>query len=96
VPWCEHCAKFWNPSSMQADGSCPACGRVLPPGATRPRTDVVAADRPEGTVDDGSRAEPGDDAPGAPWHFWLMVAAITLYLGWRLLQGIGWVVESVL
>jgi hypothetical protein len=26
----------------------------------------------------------------APWHFWLLVAAIVLYLGWRLVQLVLW------
>ena len=45
MPWCEHCAKFWTPSSMKADGSCPTCGRILPVAgaagrraSSRPRT----------------------------------------------------------
>jgi hypothetical protein len=29
----------------------------------------------------------------APWHFWLMVLALVLYLGWRLIQGGIWVSE---
>ena len=29
----------------------------------------------------------------APWHFKLLLVAISLYLGWRLVQGIAWVVE---
>ena len=29
---------------------------------------------------------------GAPWHFKLLVLAVVLYLGWRLLQIIGWLV----
>ena len=30
--------------------------------------------------------------PGrAPWHFWVMVVALIAYLGWRLIQGLGWV-----
>ncbi len=28
----------------------------------------------------------------APWHFWVMVAALVIYLGYRLIQGIIWVV----
>ena len=33
----------------------------------------------------------GNEPPQrAPWHFWLMVAALVLYLGWRLIQGVGW------
>ena len=29
MPWCEDCSKFWTPSSMNADGSCPTCGRTI-------------------------------------------------------------------
>jgi hypothetical protein len=25
-----------------------------------------------------------------PWHFWLLVIALVIYLGWRLIQGIQW------
>ncbi len=31
-------------------------------------------------------------AEGAPWHFWLLVIAVAIYLGWRLLQAIIWLV----
>ena len=27
MPWCEECAKYWTPNSMNADGTCPTCGR---------------------------------------------------------------------
>ena len=27
----------------------------------------------------------------SPWHFKVLVGAATVYLGWRLVQGIGWV-----
>lgn len=29
MPWCEECAKYWTPNSMNDDGTCPACGRVV-------------------------------------------------------------------
>jgi len=32
-------------------------------------------------------------APKAPWHFWLLVIALVLYLGWRLIQGIEWLLS---
>jgi hypothetical protein len=32
-------------------------------------------------------------APKVPWHFWLLLAALALYLGWRLIQGVGWVAD---
>jgi hypothetical protein len=39
-------------------------------------------------------ADPGGTAaePRAPWHFKLLVAAVVVYLGWRLVQMIGWIV----
>jgi len=37
-----------------------------------------------------------DDAPrsGArvPWHFWLLLGALLVYLGWRAVQGVAWFV----
>lgn len=36
MPWCEECAKYWTPNAMNADGTCPSCGRTVeaptPPG----------------------------------------------------------------
>jgi len=29
MPWCEECAKYWTPNSMNHDGTCPRCGRVV-------------------------------------------------------------------
>ena len=26
MPWCETCSRFYNPTSLHADGSCPTCG----------------------------------------------------------------------
>jgi transcription initiation factor IIE alpha subunit len=42
VPWCEECAKYYTPNSVNEDGSCPACGEALqlPEGAEEePSTD---------------------------------------------------------
>ena len=63
MPWCEDCAKFWNPNSMPPDGTCPSCGRMI------------------------SEAPP---AQKIPWHFWILVVAAVLYLGWRAIQGVQW------
>ena len=30
------------------------------------------------------------DDERAPWHFWLLVGALVIYLGWRLIQLIVW------
>jgi hypothetical protein len=36
VPWCEDCARFWNPNSLPDSGACPTCGRPLAPAARTP------------------------------------------------------------
>jgi hypothetical protein len=74
MPWCETCSRFLNPNSLNPDGSCPSCGRVV----AEPR-------RP------GSPA--GEEAaPKAPWHFKLLLVAVVIYLVWRVVQMISWVV----
>jgi hypothetical protein len=65
MPWCEECSKFWNPTSMAADGSCPTCGKVIAPPAK------------------------------APWHFKLLMVAVALYLGWRAVQGVEWLLHRL-
>jgi hypothetical protein len=82
VPWCEQCAKFWNPSSMTAEGACPTCGRRL----ERPTApaDPPAAER----VTDKNldlRELAGDDAK-APWHFKVLMVLVVLYLAWRIIN----------
>jgi hypothetical protein len=67
MPWCETCSRFLNPNTLEPDGSCPTCGRMV--------------------------AEPGaeDELPRAPWHFKLLLLAVVVYLGWRVVQLIGWI-----
>jgi hypothetical protein len=36
VPWCEDCSKFWNPTSLSRDGTCPTCGRQIGQPAKTP------------------------------------------------------------
>ena len=48
----------------------------MPPDGTCPTCGRMIGDPPE------SRR--------APWHFWVLVAALVIYLGWRAVQGIGW------
>lgn len=80
MPWCEECAKYWAPSAMRPDGSCPSCGRVLDPvkpASVTPRTlDLKKLAAGETDPEDVS----------APWHFKLLVVLMVLYLGWRFVQ----------
>ena len=76
MPWCEECAKYWTPSAMKEDGTCPSCGRVVEAQqATAKNIDIkklAAGDEP-------------DDAK-APWHFKLLMVLLAVYLGWRIVQ----------
>jgi hypothetical protein len=64
MPWCEPCGRFFNPNTLQEDGSCPTCGTEL----AKPKA-----------------------PPKVPWHFWVLVLGIVVYLGWRTVQGVMWV-----
>lgn len=39
-------------------------------------------------------AEPRKGA-AIPWHFWLLIGSLALYLGWRVVQGAAWVLGSL-
>jgi len=30
-----------------------------------------------------------------PWHFWLLLIVFAIYLGWRLVQGVGWLAQHL-
>jgi hypothetical protein len=66
---------------MKEDGSCPDCGLVL--------------DKPTGptiTAKDLNLKELAGEEGKVPWHFKLMIVALALYLGWRLIQLVIWAV----
>ena len=77
MPWCEECAKYWTPSAMNEDGTCPSCGRVVEAQqATAKNINVKKLARGD---------EPDADAK-APWHFKLLMVLLALYLVWRIIQ----------
>lgn len=49
---------------------------------------------PDGTCPSCGRsiAEPPKSSR-VPWHFWILVVALVLYLGWRLVEGVGWLLN---
>jgi hypothetical protein len=92
MPWCNDCAKFWSPSSVAADGSCPTCGRGLAaPSSQIPGPGAAASASAEKPYKINVRELAGEDAK-APWHFKLLVVAIIAYLVWRIVQLVGWII----
>ena len=93
MPWCEPCSRFLSPATVTADGRCPACGRPVDAGRARlPAVAPVPAPSPS----EPSRADAGGPSrtalPPVPWHFKLLCAAASIYLGWRAVQGVEWLV----
>lgn len=76
MPWCEPCARYLAPSAVNEDGSCPKCGYTI----------EVARQIP---VRGGHRIRDLSEevtAEKAPWHFKLLVSALIIYLGWRVVS----------
>lgn len=93
MPWCEACDRFYTPSTLSAQGDCPEGHHVADPGTVPPIVQSAAPPRGQDEGGDGA-AGPGEEPRAkVPWHFWLLVAAVVLYLGWRLVQGIAWLLS---
>jgi hypothetical protein len=65
---------------MTPEGACPTCGRTL-----------EAQGAPAAGAGTGARTvrELAGKEAKAPWHFKLLVGALIVYLGWRVIQLIG-------
>jgi len=82
MPWCEDCAKYMAPSAMNADGSCPSCGRVLEEPKVASTITAKNLD-----IKKLAKGDDGDDDGGkAPWHFKLLIVILAVYLTWRFYQ----------
>jgi len=81
MPWCEDCAKYWAPSAMNDDGTCPTCGRNIE--ATKPEA-ITAKNINLRKLAAGESAD--DTEAKAPWHFKLLMVLLAVYLGWRIVQ----------
>ncbi len=86
MPWCETCSRFFTPNALRADGTCPACGRTVAD---------PAADLPEHDGPVPPAGEEPEEHPRVPWHFWVLLVAAALYLGWRAIEGVGWLIDRI-
>ncbi len=96
MPWCPECDRFLSPSSVRPDGTCPSCRRTVDPGRAHAPVAVGpadAADRTDSTGATGKPADPDEEEPlPIPWHLKVLAGATAVYLGYRALQGIEWLV----
>ncbi len=84
MPWCDTCDKYLAPNALNPDGSCPTC-----------ESSVDTNDLKEAGAAQAGSVEAEAPTAKAPWHFWLMVIALVLYLGWRLIQLAMWGIEKL-
>ncbi len=69
---------------------CDPCDKYLAPNAVNEDGSCPTCEIP---VDASDMKE--IEGAKAPWHFWLMVIALVLYLGWRLIQFALWGVAKL-
>jgi hypothetical protein len=81
VPWCPSCDRFLSPPTVTREGNCPKCGRPVEPGRARPPEPVPTPSAGE------------EELPPVPRHLKILGAAMVVYLGYRFLQGVEWVVH---
>jgi hypothetical protein len=80
MPWCTGCDRFLSPNTVLADGTCPTCHSPV----GEPARGAVVTTTDATTSDSG----PDDDHTPIPWHLWLLIAALVVYLGYRAFQGL--------
>ena len=92
MPWCDNCGREVQDHELVAS----------PSGAQHP-TEKGASEQ-AGPLPDScpvcgrvigkpSEADSQEVHPKAPWHFKLLVVGSVGYLGYRLYQGIGWLIH---
>lgn len=79
---CPDRARGWNLSGVPW---CETCDRFYNPKSLAPDGTCMTCGR---FIADEADA-PEEDAK-APWHFWVLVVALVIYLGYRLIQLIVW------
>ena len=96
MPVCHQCGRLVEDDQRAGEPPDLAVGQpgVGPTGVDVP--DATARDRSPhcGTVLEVEDASGEQDGPvKAPWHFKVLVAGTVVYLGYRLYQGIGWLIH---
>lgn len=68
---------------------CDTCSRFLNPNSLTVEGSCPQCGRHVADPEDLVKAT---EPESTPWHFKLLIAAVVVYLGWRLIQMIGWVI----
>ncbi len=90
MSWCDACQRGFE---LQAgSNACPVCAQagLVSSASSEPRQ--AGSSSLKSTK---SRARKAQARTGPPWHFWLVIAAAALYLGWRVVEALVWVVMQI-
>jgi predicted RNA-binding Zn-ribbon protein involved in translation (DUF1610 family) len=87
VPWCASCQRFLSPPTVTPEGRCPTCGRPVEPGRAHPAGPAEQASR----ADDGQAGE--EELGPIPLHLKILGVALVVYLGYRFVQGVEWIIH---
>ena len=80
MAWCQACERYLTPSTLTSEGTCPGCGKDVQHADKLPVSQGGPA---------GSEVPAGAAEERIPWHFWLLLGAAAVYLGWRAVQGVA-------
>jgi hypothetical protein len=64
---------------------CETCSRFYNPNSIAPDGTCVKCGQ---LIADPPSSD--DEATKVPWHFWILVVALVVYLGWRFAQLVSW------
>jgi hypothetical protein len=67
---------------------CEPCSKYLSPNTVRSDGSCPTCGEQVGEIE--QRAAVQLDETSTPWHFKLLVGALVIYLGWRIVQMISW------
>lgn len=89
MPWCPACERFLAPPAVTPEGRCPDCQQPVEPGRAR----VAPAE--EQPMAPAQGHEVPEELGPVPWHLKVIGGATVAYLGWRLVQGVAWVIKRL-
>ena len=90
---CPSCGRPVDPGRAHVPTSSPLTqSDSLPTTSASPSAaPTEKADAKEHAAGERAAAVDEDETSPLPWHLWLLLAALTVYLGYRAFQGLEWV-----
>jgi hypothetical protein len=97
MPHCEECGQEVDENDLRQGVpgetvGAPTVGPEFPAGpGQEQRCPNCGAELGQETGEEGEEGE--EIHPNAPWHFKVLIVGSVVYLGYRLYQGIGWLIH---